>query len=79
MLRVTSFLIFTTLSLLSTTHAAIGPVANLIIANNEIAPDGFSRSCVVYFFCDNMHLFFLVRAVLAGGTFPGPLIKGVKV
>ncbi|KAJ7598428.1 laccase [Mycena floridula] len=41
--------------------AAIGPSADLVIANRHIAPDGFSRS-----------------AVLAGGTFPGPLITARK-
>jgi iron transport multicopper oxidase len=61
MLGVASFLIFAVLSLLSTTHAAIGPIAELDIVNKVIAPDGFSRS-----------------TTLAGGTFPGPLIRGVK-
>jgi len=49
MLGVASFLILAVLLLLSTTHAAIGPVAKLEIVNKVIAPDGFSRSCVVHF------------------------------
>ncbi|KAF7368336.1 Laccase I [Mycena venus] len=53
---------FVLLSTLSATYAAIGPVAELEIANKDISPDGFSRS-----------------SVLAGGTFPGPLIRGNKV
>ncbi|KAJ7136937.1 yellow laccase [Mycena epipterygia] len=58
MILATAFLV---LAVLSGTHAAIGPVANLEISNKQISPDGFSRS-----------------SVLAGGTFPGPLIKGNK-
>ncbi|KZP20931.1 multicopper oxidase [Athelia psychrophila] len=42
-------------------RAAIGPVADLVIANAIIGPDGFNRS-----------------TVLAGGTFPGPLITANK-
>ncbi|KAF9459177.1 laccase 1 [Collybia nuda] len=49
------------LSFLGITKAAIGPIAELVIANKHIMPDGYKRS-----------------AVLAGGTFPGPLIRGVK-
>ncbi|OCH87174.1 laccase 2 [Obba rivulosa] len=41
--------------------AAIGPIAELVIENKDIAPDGFTRA-----------------TVLAGGTFPGPLIQGNK-
>ncbi|KAJ7892586.1 laccase [Mycena olivaceomarginata] len=48
-------------SVLSRTHAAIGPHTNLELVNKIIAPDGNFRS-----------------TVLAGGTFPGPLIKGNK-
>lgn len=40
-------------------NAAIGPVADLHITNENMAPDGFNRTVVV-----------------AGGTMPGPLIKG---
>ncbi len=39
--------------------AAIGPVADLHITNEVLAPDGFNRTIVA-----------------AGGTLPGPLIKG---
>ena len=42
--------------------AAIGPVTDLHIVNDAVAPDGISR-----------------QAVLAEGTFPGPLIRGNKV
>ncbi len=42
--------------------AAIGPVADLRITNEDLSPDGFNRTVVV-----------------AGGTLPGPLIKGHKV
>nr|QMP96878.1 laccase D precursor [Cerrena sp.] len=41
--------------------AAIGPVTDLHIVNQNLAPDGFNRP-----------------TVLAGGTFPGPLIRGNK-
>ncbi|KAG6916139.1 laccase, multicopper oxidase, benzenediol:oxygen oxidorectuctase [Tephrocybe rancida] len=55
------FLSLYAFSALATAYAAIGPVADLEIANARIAPDGFERA-----------------AVLAGGTFPGPVIKGNK-
>lgn len=42
--------------------AAIGPVTDLHIVNQNLAPDGLNRP-----------------TVLAGGTFPGPLIRGNKV
>lgn len=42
--------------------AAIGPVTDLHIVNQNLDPDGFNRP-----------------TVLAGGTFPGPLIRGNKV
>ena len=44
------------------TSAQIGPVDDLRIVNEVIAPDGFSRN-----------------TVLAGGTFPGPVISGYSV
>nr|AYR00612.1 laccase D [Antrodiella faginea] len=47
------------LSLSVTAHAAVGPVADIVISNVDIHPDGFIRP-----------------AVVAGGTFPGPLIVG---
>ncbi|CAL1710123.1 unnamed protein product [Somion occarium] len=56
-----SFSTFVALSLALGGLAAIGPVADLHIVNDNIAPDGFSRD-----------------VVLAGGTFPGPLITGHK-
>ncbi|KAI0051892.1 multicopper oxidase [Auriscalpium vulgare] len=48
-------------SLTPVAYAAIGPIADLHIVNQVIAPDGYSRA-----------------TVLAGGTFPGPLITGFK-
>lgn len=56
----------------------LGPVAQLNIVNKVIAPDGFPRSlsCV-----DLAYRLVLTssRTVLAGGTFPGPLIIAEKV
>jgi iron transport multicopper oxidase len=80
MLKVASFVTFLALSLLSVTHAAIGPITDLHIVNKNIAPDGFTRSYVYSsLFLTNEHSNLLIRAVLAEGTFPGPLIRGVKV
>ncbi|RDB27657.1 Laccase-1 [Hypsizygus marmoreus] len=61
MLGAVNILVLYGLSLLTPSNAAIGPVADLVIANKRISPDGFERS-----------------AVLAGGTFPGVVIKGRK-
>ncbi|KAJ7580936.1 laccase 5 [Mycena floridula] len=47
--------------LVTQVFAKIGPIADLVISNKIIAPDGFNRSVVV-----------------AGGTFPGPLIVANK-
>nr|ARD69909.1 laccase [Cyathus bulleri] len=41
--------------------ASIGPISSLVISNQALAPDGFSRS-----------------AVVAQGSFPGPLMKAAK-
>lgn len=38
--------IFSLLAVISSTHAAIGPVTNLVISNANIAPDGFTRPYV---------------------------------
>ncbi|KAF5379394.1 hypothetical protein D9615_006645 [Tricholomella constricta] len=54
-----SLSVFSLISLANT--AQIGPVSDLVISNEVISPDGFSRS-----------------AVLAGKTFPGPVIRGKK-
>jgi hypothetical protein len=59
--------------------ASIGPVANLEILNAEIAPDGFKRSFVPHLFMQADVLTNIRSTVLAGGTFPGPLIRGNKV
>ncbi|KAK7030484.1 laccase, multicopper oxidase, benzenediol:oxygen oxidorectuctase [Paramarasmius palmivorus] len=46
--RIQSFLSFVTLSvLLGATSAAIGPVADLVITNEVVAPDGFSREAIL--------------------------------
>ncbi|PPQ95564.1 hypothetical protein CVT26_008592 [Gymnopilus dilepis] len=50
----------------ATATAAIGPSANLVIANKAISPDGFSRSAV------------LAGASSNSLQFPGPLITGKK-
>ncbi|KAJ7175196.1 laccase 2 precursor [Mycena crocata] len=59
------------LSLFSGSYAAIGPSASLVISNRKIAPDGFVRSSV-------LAGTLLPSGPAAGGTFPGPLIKGNK-
>ncbi|KAJ3513770.1 hypothetical protein NLJ89_g2769 [Agrocybe chaxingu] len=54
------------LSVISSTYAAIGPAANLFIANKFIQPDGFNRSAV------------LAGATTDSVSFPGPVITGKK-
>ncbi|KDR80952.1 hypothetical protein GALMADRAFT_60685 [Galerina marginata CBS 339.88] len=54
------------LALLPCTLAAIGPTADLVIANKNISPDGFSRTAV------------LAGPSAAEVAFPGPLITGTK-
>ena len=75
-----------TLLFLRTVSAAIGPTADVHIVNNYTEPDGFNRSYVLQYISkfSYIKLFWLLSAVLAGnsstvGTFPGPLITGVKV
>ena len=58
---------------------AIGPLADLEIFNAHIAPDGFSRSFVPHPFMRAGVSTHNRSTVLAGGTFPGPLIRGNKV
>jgi hypothetical protein len=54
----------------------IRPVSRLTIANAQINPDGYSRSYVFpYGFDASLSL---RSTVLAGGTFPGPVIRGQK-
>ncbi|KAG6908637.1 hypothetical protein DXG01_003815 [Tephrocybe rancida] len=48
----------------------VGPVGDLVISNKVIAPDGIPRSAT--------HADRSTRSVLAGGTFPGPVISGKK-
>ena len=51
---------------------------DLHIVNKEIAPDGFTRSFVL--FAISCHVSnALIRTVLAEGTFPGPLLGVQKV
>jgi iron transport multicopper oxidase len=73
-----TFTIFV-LSLFPRTGAAIGPVADLEIVNKVISPDGFNRSCVLHFSREICEFIPPYRTVLAGGTYPGPLIRGNKV
>ncbi|KAI9511061.1 laccase [Russula earlei] len=63
--------ILTAFSLLGRVSAAIGPKVSLPIVNAIIAPDGFNRSTE-----DDLGVTY--SAVLAGGTFPGPLITANK-
>jgi hypothetical protein len=49
MLKLPYFFAIAALGLLASTDAAIGPIADLKIVNEVIAPDGFNRSCVFYF------------------------------
>ena len=77
--------VLVTVNLFATAYAAIGPVSDIHIVNKDIAPDGFTRSCVnnriqSSWFTSS----FLDSAVLAGQTagsasFPGPVITGFKV
>ncbi|TFK22714.1 laccase 3 precursor [Coprinopsis marcescibilis] len=63
MLRLSSLLVlpFVPLAL-----GAIGPIANLIIGNGVLAPDGFSRTGV------------LAGATASTLAFPGPVIRNIK-
>lgn len=45
-MRPPSTTVFTVLSLTAGAYAAIGPNADLVIANAVISPDGFARSYV---------------------------------
>lgn len=54
--------------LVSVVYAAIGPFANLHIANRAIDPDGFSRSAVLAGTSSNTNSL----------TFPGPVIMGLS-
>ena len=59
--------------------AAIGPSADLEIVNAYLSPDGFNRSFVFNAFFRPEVVTNNRSTVLAGGTFPGPLITGTKV
>ncbi|KAJ7715668.1 laccase 2 precursor [Mycena metata] len=70
-MRLSPSILTLAISLLSSSLAAtIGPVGNLPIVNKQIAPDGFSRSGLSFTWAS--------ITVLAGGTFPGPLIAANK-
>jgi iron transport multicopper oxidase len=63
---------------------AIGPIANVHVANKVIQPDGFSRSYVSTAHRATPSANVSRSAVLAGAnpstlTFPGPVIRGLKV
>ncbi|KAL4072060.1 hypothetical protein J3A83DRAFT_4188118 [Scleroderma citrinum] len=52
----------------------LGPASDLEVMNKIVSPDGFLRSCNT-----NLDLnFYKLKTVLAGGTFPGPLIRTNK-
>jgi hypothetical protein len=48
MLKTVYLLYILVFFLWQSTNAAIGPVANLVLTNAVISPDGFSRSCVFF-------------------------------
>ncbi|KAG6909557.1 Acyl-coenzyme A oxidase 2 [Tephrocybe rancida] len=56
---------FTALAIIGGAYAAIGPVADLYIANADISPDGFTRSAVL-------------AGTATNASFPGPLITANK-
>jgi hypothetical protein len=66
---------------LANVYAAIGPIADLTVANFDIAPDGYTRSYVTcsLALCVLTDLRPLCSASLVDGVFPGPLITGTKV
>ena len=76
-----SFFLFlaTTSWPVSASGKVIGPRADLEIVNAQIAPDGFKRSFVSHSFRRADVLTNNPSTVLAGGIFPGPLIRGNKV
>ena len=47
MAKLSLFTPLVALALAAGTHAAIGPVADLIISDQTVSPDGFARSAVV--------------------------------
>ena len=63
-------------------RAAIGSIADLRIVNRNIAPDGFDRPCVLPLRDNHNHTLLkpilFISAVLAGGMFPGPVIRAMK-
>ncbi len=66
---------------LATTSWRLSAAIDLEIVNAQLAPDGFKRSFVLHRFIRARLTFFTNNrsTVLAGGTFPGPLIQGTKV
>ena len=47
MVRFQSFLPYLALFFAASAYAAIGPVADLVISNADVTPDGFTRAAVV--------------------------------
>ena len=47
MVRLQPFLPYLAVSFAASAYAAIGPVANLVISNADVTPDGFTRAAVV--------------------------------
>ena len=47
MARFQSLLTYITLSFAASAYAGIGPIADLVIANAAISPDGFTRDAIV--------------------------------
>jgi hypothetical protein len=78
MLKVFHLLCASALLLLRPSNAAIGPTADLVIRNVDLSPDGFPRSYALTFCLCRTWSLTSFRTVLAGGTFPGPVIRGVK-
>ena len=70
--------------LFATAYAAVGPIADLVIGNGNIQPDGYSRSWVVYRLSSYYgNSLWTTSAVLVGSTkdsleFPAPLIQATK-
>ena len=58
---------------------AVGPQASFHIGNAIISPDGFSRSCAIFYYYLFIYLLTRNRAVVVNGQSPGPLLSGNKV
>ncbi|TFY75864.1 hypothetical protein EWM64_g8147 [Hericium alpestre] len=58
--------------------AAIGPVGDLTIVNKQLAPDGYQRRYALGGSFGELFIDVSSSTVVAGDTFPGPLIRGNK-